>query len=135
MFNFKKTLILLLCAAMLFCVTVPAFALTDSDVHSHIEYGIGVRVTCTSGVDNLGGSSKIVLSFVSNVDHLPQSDYYSRARVELHYYSGNSSLDDTGNHQSMTVTAYEDEMFNEITKTSYHEYWANHNSVYNHTCS
>ncbi len=40
----KKIACAALCAVMLFCMAVPAFAVTGSNIYSYNDYGIGVHV-------------------------------------------------------------------------------------------
>lgn len=93
MFSFKKALILLLCAVMLIGMTVPAFALTGSENYSFIDVGDGVRVTCESKLTLLKGTSKLTLSFENNLNHFPEEDYTSIAKVTLRFTDGSDGYD------------------------------------------
>ena len=73
----KRILCALMCAILLVTAVVPTVALSDSI--DYIDYGFGVRVRCTGYLGSTYTKTTIVLSFVSNVNHLPQSDYKCHA--------------------------------------------------------
>ncbi|GEM_PF-5610389 len=133
MLRFKKALILLLCAAMAISTAIPSLALTKSEAHSHIEYGIGVRVTCNSGVSSLGGSAEIILSFESGVNHMLEEDYSCRAKVVLSYYSTYPRMSDTSHVNAMTASTTKARLSGYNIASADYEYWANHSSVHTTT--
>ena len=118
----KKISCAALCAVMLFCMAVPAFALTGYENYSFIHYGYGVRVTCESKLTLLKGRSKLDLSFESGVNHLPVNDYSSIAKVTLKFTDGTSSSN-TDQNTGLTATAERDIALNKDVKKSTHEYF------------
>ncbi len=101
----KKIACAALCAVMLFCMAAPAFALTGSENHSHIDYGDGVRVTCVSTLTTNQGKSKLTLGFVDNVAHMPESDYTSIATVVITLNSSNTVSEATVSAPGLSATA------------------------------
>ncbi|MBR0156555.1 MAG: hypothetical protein IJM20_03430 [Clostridia bacterium] len=131
--SFKKAIIIAVCAVLTFSAVAPSLALTKSEVYSQIEYGIGVRVTCNSGVSSLGGSAEIILSFESGVNHMLEEDYSCRAKVTLTYVDNYSHLSDTYHVNAMTASATRSKMSGNIISSAYCEYWANYDPVHDVT--
>jgi hypothetical protein len=124
----KKLACAALCAVILFCMTVPAFALTGSENHTHVAYGFGVRVTCASSVSSSEGKSELALSFEPGVSHMPESDYRSIAKVVAHYPDGTTGTS-TANQPGMSATATYD-INNATLKKIVHTFYVNSESTY-----
>ncbi len=122
-----------LCAVMLFCMAVPAFALTGSESYSYIDTGIGVRVTCESKLTLLKGTSKLTLSFENNLNHFPEEDYTSIAKVTLRFTDG-TSVWRTESLTGLTVTASRSTSQKTVSKST-HQYFifSDTNEVYSKT--
>ncbi len=72
----KKISCAALCAVMLFCMAVPAFALVDSDLQDVYRYNIGVRARCYSTINTQGAKGKLDLSYLQGpYNYLPEEDY------------------------------------------------------------
>jgi hypothetical protein len=118
---------------MLFCMAVPAFALTGSESYSYIDTGIGVRVTCESKLTLLKGTSKLTLSFENNLNHFPEEDYTSIAKVTLRFTDG-TSVWRTESLTGLTVTASRSTSQKTVSKST-HQYFifSDTNEVYSKT--
>ena len=127
----KKILCAIVCVILLTVTALPAYA-DASDNHSHIEYGLGVRVNCTSYLCITYAKSTLKLSFVSGVNHLPQSDYAARACATVYYPGGSISCSSTGN-MSAAATAYVSD--GKTATSSSHTYYVNNTQVYSKTLS
>ncbi len=98
----RTTISLALCAVLLLFAAAPAFASTDN--HSHIDYGLGVQVDCSSVLNAIRAKGTITLSFVPNVNHLQESDYCCSVYVVVVYSEAWSATSDSG-ICGMTATA------------------------------
>ncbi|MBO4879697.1 MAG: hypothetical protein J5544_05510 [Clostridia bacterium] len=133
--SFKKAIIIAICAVLVVSAVVPTLALIDSEVYNNINYSLGVKVNCYSGINNLQGTGTITLEFVSGVSHMPESDYYTRAYVKINYINAYSHLTDTDNCHSMTATAIRSKRQDKVVSSAEYEYWANYISVHTVTFS
>lgn len=125
----KKISCAALCAIMLFCMAIPAFAKSKYDYHSEIDYGIGVRITCNSALLSKSASGTIILAFVNNVAHFPEEDYSCEATVFV-VSAGGVNWDNQANSPGMTATISVPTIDNGTATSSYHEYKANNATVY-----
>ena len=124
--TFKKVFSTLLCALLLVAAVVPAYA-DSSDYDSHIDYGLGVRATSTSYLCSTYAKSTLQLSFVSGVNHMPQSDYVARAEAFAIYYHGMVFEYDVGNMYAMAKAEPKN---GKTVTSSAHNYTVNDNQVY-----
>lgn len=125
----KSFFALLLCAFMLIGTAAPAFALTGTVNYDNVNIGLGVRTVCTGHFNSTSARSKIVLSFVTNVNHLPQSDYKCYVIMDLHKYpfgdfhydppEGNMSCD-TGQQDFINVNFIAAEFYYVVNETDVH---------------
>ena len=121
----KRTLCALMCAILLVTAVVPALAASDS--YDTINIGLGVRITCTSYLGTKYAKSTLNLSFVSGVNHFPQSDYVAKAEATVHYPSGSDYDYAIGN---MSAIAKADVAPGDISTFSEHAYTVNGSWTY-----
>jgi hypothetical protein len=86
----KKIACAALCAVMLFCMAVPAFA-DRSTSFSYTTMHNGAQVYRVGSISGSTASASMTLSFLPNVNHLPPSDY-STAIIVIGYTFGGQYL-------------------------------------------
>lgn len=85
----KKITSAALCAVILFCMAVPAFALTGYEIEDKNLTNIGVRARCTSNLTLLKAEGSLNLSYLPSysTNYLPEEDYSCTVRLDLKYGS------------------------------------------------
>lgn len=93
----KKISCAALCAVILFCMAVPAFAVTGYEVKDKNLTYIGVRARCTSDLTTEYAEGKLNLSYLPaySSNYLPESDYYCRVKLYLDYTNFTVTTNDT----------------------------------------
>lgn len=80
-----------LCTLLLLATAAPALAVSGAVYHAENNTGLGVRIVCTGHANTSTAKAKMVLSFLPNVNHLPENDYSCRVDMVLSgqytYYS------------------------------------------------
>ena len=106
MFNFKKALILLLCAVMLIGAALPAFAVTGYEVKDVNKPAIGVRARCDTKLTLDKATAKLNLSYLPgySANYWPEEDYVCFAELYVVYNQGGFSFDQESN-SGMSATA------------------------------
>ena len=128
----KKIVCAALCAVMLFCMAVPAFALTGSESYSYVDIGIGVRITCNSTLKLVKGTATMVLSFEPNVAHFPPEDYSCSVRVRL-YLDDDTYIQAQKYDTAMTVSKYKAIPIGNTVRKAEYKYWLNEYGILVHT--
>ena len=85
----KKIACAALCAVILFCMAVPAFALTGYEIEDKNLTYIGVRARCTSNLTLLKAEGSLNLSYLPaySINYLPEEDYSCTVSLVLKYSS------------------------------------------------
>ncbi|MBQ4447687.1 MAG: hypothetical protein II897_05285 [Clostridia bacterium] len=124
-----------LCGLLMICMSLPSFALSRTDSHTHVDYDDGVRVTCLSTLTLSKGKSKLNLAFEDGVSHLPEEDYSSIAEVTVKL-NGASDAYSFVDSPGMAATA-EVSLGGYVPTKSIHNYYvfSTNNRVYRKTFS
>ncbi len=100
----KKIACAALCAVLLFCMAVPAFAITGYEVKDQNLNYIGVRARCTSALNTSAAIGTLSLSYLPaySTNYLPEEDYSTKVGLSVHYAIGFSITPDdvTGGMQA-----------------------------------
>ena len=134
--SFKKAIIIAICAVLLVSAVVPALAVTGTENHSHIEYTLGIRVSCYSELTVIHAKSDLTLSFEKNVDHMPEQDYYCRVVARISYTDNTYSEDGTVDLNAMSASITKLRDMSKTVLSSNHRYYVNvTHEVHNKTFS
>ncbi len=82
----KKIACAALCAVMLFCMALPAFA-DRSTSFAHTTMHNGAQVYRQGSISGYTVTASITLSFLPNVNHFPPSDYSTGIKIDGYSYS------------------------------------------------
>ena len=105
MFNFKKALVLFLCAVMLIGAAMPVFVGISTASFNEINYSYGVRTKGTAKLLSQVASGTFEISFVNNVPHWPQSDYYINIDYEFKDANNNGVRIEPSGINTMTYSS------------------------------
>ncbi len=101
MFNFKKTLVLFLCAAMLIGAAMPAFAFDKNVYNQTTITSLGIKVTCSGhAYDSPDSRSTILLTFIPNVPHQAPEEYTCSTDMILFQIDARHEYNSTGTSMS-----------------------------------